>query len=613
MRRVTGGLLGRAKRQFIDDITSDPYLLYILVLAAIMAGFWFWHRIPNFATRDERWRINNPMVAVGFFIDEPEIDSLLQGIAWGRAYGATLYLYGIVIIPVFVVAFFLGQLDAFTAIPGNQSISLWTHWYQMPKWIWTWSLLLSRLTNVVCAVGCVYVLYRIGTTMRDRMTGRLSAILLSLTWGFLISAHEVGEDIPALFFLLLVVYCGLRYARTGDRSIYLAGCASGGIAIAFKLTAGTSVLLLGIAYLLYVRNAGTAWREALIRPRLIAVGIAVGAALIVIGYPSVFAPGLDRLLDRMQRGLVNKSQSYGWRVEPSWWWILRGYLHGLGGALFVAGCCSVVVSLPRLRERTQESDAIVLSIVGIGAYLSVYAGWSYVRTHHLLPTFPLLILILAAVLTRFYNRNRSLASPLIVVLLLSSSVYAGVGVLGYATQPRNEATEWLRADASPNSTIETYPMDPQEAAVPHGMRINHPNYQETPVDGKTIRMSSPEWVLAMPHRCPTYIELTFPRALQYLAPDDRNARTTVLSDPRLTDYYRNLLAGDQYPYTVVATFGPRPSFLDGKPEDSRLPELVRVGVVPWTIQYGDPQDMGIDQYTVILKRTGSCPPQDDTD
>lgn len=613
MRRATSRLLGCAKRQFMDDLQYDPYLPYILVLSAILAGFWFWHRIPNFATRDERWRINNLMVALGFFVDDPGLDSLLWGISWGRAYGASFYLYGITLIPVFIAAFILGQLDSFIAVPHNQAISLWAHWYGIPTWIWTWSLLLARLVTVVFAVGCVYITYRIGTTMRNRTTGRLAAVLLSLTWGFLISAHEVGEDIPALFFLLLVVYCGLQYAQTGDKSTFLAGCVFGGIAIAFKLTAGTSVILLGVAYVLYVCNAGPEWRDALIRPRLLVVGAVLGALMIIVGYPSVFAPGVDRLVARAQRGLLNKRHSYGWRVKPSWWWILRGYLNGLGIPLFLAGLYSVAASVLRLRkrERNPEIAGIVLSVVGIATYLSVYASWSYVRMHHLLPTFALVVLLLAAVLARLYDHNRPLARPLIAVLVVLSSVYAGVGVLGYATQPRDEATTWLRTHAPSNATIETYPMDSQEAAIPHRMRVYHPEYPEAPVDGRTIRMSSPEWALDMPQRCPTYIELTYPTGILYLALGDWNARAEALSNPRLTNYFRDLLAEDTYPYTVAATFGPRPPFLDRGSYYHRIPELLRVGLVPWTIQYGDPQDMGIDQYTVILKRTGPCTPSHD--
>jgi hypothetical protein len=36
-----------------------------------------------------------------------------------------------------------------------------------PEWVWTWTLLIGRFVNVVIAVGCVYLIYRIGVAARD--------------------------------------------------------------------------------------------------------------------------------------------------------------------------------------------------------------------------------------------------------------------------------------------------------------------------------------------------------------------------------------------------------------------------------------------------------------
>ena len=66
--------------------------------------------------------------------------------------------------------------------------------------------------------------------------------------GFSRSAHEVGEDVPALFFFLLVVYLALRYLETGNESHFLAGYAIGGFATAVKLSAGTGVFVLGVTF-----------------------------------------------------------------------------------------------------------------------------------------------------------------------------------------------------------------------------------------------------------------------------------------------------------------------------------------------------------------------------
>jgi len=39
----------------------------------------------------------------------------------------------------------------------------------------------ARFVTLLLAVGCVYFSYRIGVSMRDRTTGRLAAVLLTLT------------------------------------------------------------------------------------------------------------------------------------------------------------------------------------------------------------------------------------------------------------------------------------------------------------------------------------------------------------------------------------------------------------------------------------------------
>ncbi|MFC6724701.1 glycosyltransferase family 39 protein, partial [Halobium palmae] len=243
MRGALSELSGRAKRQVADDLAADPYLPYLLLLAAVMTSFWFWHRVPNFATRDERWRVLDPLVAVGTFAQDPSIESIRQGTRFWRPFGATFYLYGIVLLPVFAVAFATGELAPLAQIPAHYETDLWTLWNGTPGWIWTWSILLARIANAALAVGCVYVTYRIGTEMRDRATGRLAALLLTFTWGLLVLAHEVGEDVPALFSFLLVVYFGLLYVETGEAAMFLAASAAGGAAIAFKLTTGVAAVV----------------------------------------------------------------------------------------------------------------------------------------------------------------------------------------------------------------------------------------------------------------------------------------------------------------------------------------------------------------------------------
>ena len=600
--------VGRARTQIRTDLRDDPYLGYILVLALVLAGFWFWHRVPNFATRDERWRVIDPFETLGYVVADPSLDSLREGVGYWRTYGATMYLYGLVALPAMAYLFVTGNLDLATATTDAWRGGLWNHWLELPAWLWTTTVLAARLTNVALAVGCVYVVYRIGTTMDGRRAGRLAALLLSLTWGLLVLAHEAGEDVPALFFLLCTVYAALRYVETGEPGWFYGGCLAGGTAMAFKLTAGVAVPLLGLAYLLRARRPETTRRGALARPKLLVVGGLCGAVAVFVGYPGVLLGGIDVLTDRVARGTASKSALHGYVAAPSWWWLLRGSAQAVGLPLLIGLVAAIPAGLLRVREESLAADGIALALAGLVVYRLVYSLWSYIRPHHLLPALALLTLVLAVVLAEWLERRPAVARPVVALLLVTTALYAGVGVLGYADQPRDGATGWLADRTDGNTTIETYVTDPQEAPVPHGATIYRPTQRAMTVDGERVRPSTTRWMLAMPERCPTYLVLNAHESLQYLAPNDYSRRAALLANPERERYVRDLLDGDTYPYEVVARFGPQPRYLRSERRPPVWRAVVNAGVFPRSVQYGDGQDLGTDQYTVILERTGACDP-----
>jgi hypothetical protein len=129
-------------------------------------------------------------------------------------------------------------------------------------------------------------------------------------------------------------------------------------------------------------------------------------------------------------------------------------------------------------------------------------------------------------------------------------------------------------------------------------------------------------MLDMPQRCPTYIQLTY-WDLTYLDASGPNRTRPIpwvahrggpepafmpnFSAPRRAEYIHDLLAGE-YPYTIAAEFGPRPSLWPQPRFQTSPVDLLRAGVYPWTITYGDDQDLWAEQYTLLLRRTGPCAP-----
>ncbi|WP_096389006.1 glycosyltransferase family 39 protein [Halopenitus persicus] len=601
-------LPARAWRQVRSDLREDPSLPYVLLLAVVLCGFWIHHRVPNFATRDEKSRILDVLVAYGRVLDEPTAESLREGVAWSRVpFGATFHLYAVVLLPVVLAAWLLGDLGSIAGLgfPSDE-FGFYAAWQSVPEWIWTWSILLVRLANVAFAVACVYLTYRIGTTAHGRIAGNLSALLLTLTFGFLTIAHEGGEDMPALFFVLLALYLGLRYVRTDDRTLFVLAGAAGGVAIAFKLTAAPVVLVVGAAYLLrarYVADSGGSdggddsggddsgdsggsdgdWREVLWRPRLFVGGALAGAGCILLGFPTALVGEIGLVVDRIAVGSTARATHTTGPDAPIWWWFLRGYLSGLSLPLFLGGLLGVLASVASLRTRREGVDATALVLAALVGYLLLFSGWHDFRVHHLLPTFPLIALLLGERLHALREARPSIARPLIAVLLITSGAYAGVGVAGYADMPRDNAEDWLVAEAGANDTVETYRVDFQDTAVPYGMRVNH------------VGLSEEEAV-----HCPAYIQLGY-RDLLFLSEG-----TYYRNDGHTGAYVEDLLGGETN-YAIAAEFGPRPpGFIPDRATPGSATDLLRYGVVPQTDQYADEQELRANQYTLILERTGEC-------
>lgn len=592
--RVLVAACRRSRERLLDDLRADPYLPFILALAAFLSGFWIWHRLPNFATRDERWRVLDPIQPVGFFLEDPRPASIREGVTYWRSYGGTFYIYGLVLLPVLVVLIALGDAGSIVDLSTYSIDSLRADWQRVPGWVWTAVLLPARLVNVVLAVGSVYVVYRIGTEVRDRATGRLAALLLTLTWGLLVLAHEAGEDVPALFCFLLAVYLALRYTETGSRRTFYLGCLCGGLGIGFKLSAGVSALVLGAAHLTHARRTEGSWRESVRQPRLLLVGVAIGAVTIALSYPQVLVGAPVEVGWRLARAFDSKADPHSWLVAPAWWWILRGTLDGLGLPLTLAAVGGVSGAVAWLREDSRVGDLARLSLVALATFLLVFSLWGYVRTHHLLLAFPLLVLLVAVGARRLHDRRPRVARLAVAVLLVTTGAYAVTGDLGYAAQGRDRSAAWLADRTGANTSVEVYPRDPQEMGVPHDVALRRPEM--------------PERMTALRDRCPEYVVLGYHRGLLPLAPDDHSDRARRFGDPEEATYVRDLLNGGTYPYEVVGRFGPRPRYLDGDPRRPAWLRLLRAGVQPRSVGYGDPQDLGAYQYTVVLERTGACDP-----
>lgn len=586
LRRVRRLAL-EARAAVADDLTTDRWFRYLLLLAVLTCGFGVWFRVPNFAGPDEYSRLVQPMKVTGRVASDPGFKSLQAAVLDGRALGATFYLFGLVLAPMFLVVVLTGQLDEFVAL--GDIASRWELWHAAPGWFWTGSILLGRLLTVAFGVGCVYLTYRIGVEFRDRATGRLAALFLSLSIGFIAQTHGLSEDVPALFFILLTLLLAARYTHRGERAIFLAGALTGGLAIVLKLSGGVAAVALGVAYIDHARRAEDTI-EGILRRGVVLGGLAVGLVTIYVGIPSVLVGGPDELIGRVTQSVGSKTSRTGGLDAPIAYWFLRQYVRGLGAPLFVAAVIGVVATLGRtvVRRDGPSPLGVLLGTVML-TYALVYARWEFVRLRHLVPTFPVLLIVLSAEISRWHDDGRAKRGlhVALALLLVTSAASVAAAEYAYVTDPRDGATGWLATNAPEDATIEVYENSIADVGVPHGANVSHYPFRENEATNTSSLVLNEtaytEWMLAMPDRTPEYVQLTGSE-LSYVTPVDPASKQY----PKRRQFVQRL-EGGEYNYTRVAAFG-----------DQSRPETLRENLIQAAL---DPDLPGRERYVAIYQRT----------
>lgn len=553
-----------------DDLQSDPLLRYILLLAVFVSGFWFWWRIPNFATSDEYRRIGQPMKLGRFLFTDSVADAIHQAAQEGVGRDATTYLHGLMLLPLFLAVVLLGELETLISVSGAEST--FALWNAVPAWFWTAALVITRLLNVVLVVGAVYVTYRIGTVITDRQAGRAAAVFTTLSLGVIHTAHEVNEDTPALFLLLVVLYLSIRYVQTENNQYFLAGCALGGLAIAFKLTAGVAVIFLGAAYILSASQKSEPI-VALWQPRLLGYGLALGVIIIYVSIPNLLLRGPEWLIESRIIG-SHAEKAVGTNI-PLGYSALLAYLNGLGLPLAVGTAVGLLATIKRIKQKVHYDGELII-FAGLVVYLLVFFGlWDQFRTHHVLPSIPLLIILFGCTVSRHLENPTKIVRGTLAVMLLTTALYAGTGLYAFTDDPRDEAAEWIEKETQPEDIVTVFENSPAHVGIVHGRPVDHYSFgRAADFPGEPYT----EWLLSTPDREPEYIQTS-----------------GVIRDseqyPRRAEFIDRLMNGDQYGYVVAAEFGERPK------EQSRRAEVLQAGI--------DPKIEKRSEYMVIFAKNKS--------
>lgn len=221
-------------------------------------------------------------------------------------------------------------------------------------------------------------------------------------------------------------------------------------------------------------------------------------------------------------------------------------------------------------------------------YFFIYARWEFVRLRHLVPTFPILLIVLSAEISRWYDSGRARRGLQVLLALLVVTSGASIAAVEYkyVSDPRDDATGWLDTTAPDNATVEVYENSVADVGVPHGADVSHYPFQENEATNSSSLVLNEtaytEWMHSMPERAPRYVQLTGSE-LTYVTPVDPASERY----PERREFI-NRLESSKYNYTLVVEFGGR----------SR-PETLQEDMIEMVI---DPDLPGRERYVAIYAR-----------
>jgi hypothetical protein len=328
------------------------------------------------------------------------------------------------------------------------------------------------------------------------------------------------------------------------------------LAIAFKLTAGIAVIFLGTAFVLVAIKKPDPF-EAFWQPRLLTFGLLLGSITIYVGIPNLLLRGPEWFI---QSRIVSKNTALaGGTAMPQGYNALYTYLNALGLPLAIASIFGLIATVNRLITKDDGSKSEFILLTGLGVYLVVFfVLWQSFKTHHILPSIPLLALSFGISLSKYFETRGDVARVVFAILLLTTSIYAGAGLYQFTNDPRDEAADWLASNADPDATVTTFSNSPAGDGLVHGLPIDHYTFGREPGDpGEPYT----DWLISTPDREPEYIIHS-------------GSVGSPKQHPRRAEFYNRLMNGDHHGYVVAAEFGKRPT------ARGQYSELLYAGIEP---------------------------------
>ncbi|MGQ9841895.1 MAG: ArnT family glycosyltransferase [Anaerolineae bacterium] len=366
-------------------------------------------------------------------------------------------------------------------------------------------LTLSRLTSALLSTANVLVVYWLGKTLRDRLTGLLAAAFLSVAFLHVRDSHYGVPDIAAtLFVSLAILGCVIGLQKRQWRYVGL-GAMAGGLALATKWSV-TWVILPIILSTVWLGVGPKHVDEKRLNPSMAVavVGICLGGGLLIGGFQLFLKPTiyLEYALREARSGTAG---GFGfWQIDtvPGWLFYIKTLGYGLG--VLMCGLALLGIIKRLLLTLCSRDLLSVLLLVFPIAYFLLMGATRHYFARYALPLVPFLALFAAEGITTIGNwlaaRQLRWAQPVVMLLALVALVQPLANSIRHdtlltRTDTRTLAKAWIEQNIPDGSKIAVDwpthgpPLATPELSVPDSRRV----YDVTLVGGAGLSEHPLAW------------------------------------------------------------------------------------------------------------------------
>lgn len=311
----------------------------------------------------------------------------------------------------------------------------------------------GRLFIAACAIGCIYLIYRIGRKLGGERMGLAAAALLAVNAVHIEYSQIIRTDMQASLFMLLCVLCAIDIAQTGRRRAYLLAGVFVGLATATKWP-GAVIALSPICAGLWRmardrQDAARQFRHLVLFGVAAAAALAIASPYLLLDYPTVL------------RNLAGEARpehpgaTGGGFFANLVWYVANPLLTAFGPAglaLIAAGAAIAAWRNRLIAFAVAPGFLLFLAVICIQALR--WERW-------LVPLLPFLALLAAFALCRLADwlRRRTARSiawmePAAIVLLAIPMIHTALVETRERTHDtRQMASAWVRAYVPPGNSI----------------------------------------------------------------------------------------------------------------------------------------------------------------